>query len=306
MCPRCAGPANAMLRAPPNLSYRSPPHLRHAPLAAPQSCDSPLVAAPCNQPLLNADAKDKVQITAKVAKGPLKAADGLTPEHIVIKLCFSKPFVVDRPWRKPNDAIDVSAAFDWCDYGRGGRARRDLERLQSKRLGSLAKTPGCNLQHAPLHPPRAARAARHAAALRSAPCSKGLACVPAPHALAHTALTSPSPPAPALLHSQRDRSCPQTVATLPVAANNTYTVTWPVPKGAPKATWYVKVFADCKNGTETVFCQYDSTADTNYVATQIIESMPTAMKAAVAVCSCIAPVFLALFFIKERMLKKTA
>lgn len=176
----------------------------------PQACDSPVLDAPCNQPLLNADAHDKLKITAKVAKAPLKAADGLKPEHIVIKMCFSKPFVADRPWRKPNDIID------------------------------------------------------------------------------------------------RDRSCPQTVATLPVAANNTYTVTWPIPKAAPKATWYVKVFADCKNGTDTVYCQFDSTADKAYVATSIIESTPTAMKAAVAVCSAIAPVFLALFFIKERVLKKTA
>ena len=40
----------------------------------------------------------------------LKTIDDLTPKRVVIKACYSKPSATDRPWRKSNDVIDVSAA----------------------------------------------------------------------------------------------------------------------------------------------------------------------------------------------------
>ncbi|KAI8465807.1 MAG: hypothetical protein J3K34DRAFT_525056 [Monoraphidium minutum] len=175
----------------------------------PQTCASPALDAPCNQPLLGAAAKDKVQITAKLTKAPLKVVDSLKAQTVVLRLCFSKPFTVDRPWRKANDAID------------------------------------------------------------------------------------------------RDRSCSQTVAKMPLASNNTYTATWNVPKGAPKATWYAQVLVECANGTSTSYCQFDNTADVAYLGTKIIDSTPVSMTVAVAVCSAIAPTFLAAFFIKEHFLKKS-
>ncbi|KIZ06132.1 hypothetical protein MNEG_1817 [Monoraphidium neglectum] len=128
-----------------------------------------------------------------------------------MRLCFAKPFVVDRPWRKPGDVID------------------------------------------------------------------------------------------------KDKACPQVIGTVPISAtNNTYTATWAVTKSTPKATWYAQVFVECKNGTATGFCQYDTSVNQTYVGTQIIESTPVSMKVAVALCSAIAPVFLAAFFIKEQVLKKKA
>lgn len=174
----------------------------------PSVCDKPAFAAPCNQPPLNADSKDKVRITATLSKPPLKTVDGLVADAVVIRLCFSKPFVADRPWRKPSEIIDM------------------------------------------------------------------------------------------------DKSCQAPVAKLPLAANGTYTAVWAVPKGAPRATWYAQVLVQCQNGTASAWCQTDSTKEANYIATQIIPSTPTSMKVAVAVCSAIAPAFLAAFFIKERVMKK--
>jgi hypothetical protein len=175
-----------------------------------QTCDSPAITAPCNQPLLTAAAADRVRVTAKLNQTQLRTDGGLEPTGVVLRLCFSKPFVADRPWRKPNDKIDF------------------------------------------------------------------------------------------------DRSCPPSgnVAKLEVAANGTYTGVWKVPKNAPKATWYAMVLVECKNGTATVYCQTDSTKGLNFVGTQIIESVPAALKIAAALCSAVAPVFLLAFFIKERVAKK--
>ena len=66
-------------------------------------------------------------------------AGGLAPVNVTVRLCFSKPSTVDRPWRKASPIID------------------------------------------------------------------------------------------------KDKSCPYTLATLPVAESGAYTVTWVVPKAAPKA-----------------------------------------------------------------------
>jgi hypothetical protein len=104
----------------------------------------------------------------------------------------------------------------------------------------------------------------------------------------------------------KDRACPQTLATLPIAANGTYSAVWPVPKAAVKATWYAQVLVECKNGTELTVCQYDNTANKTYVSTQIMHSTPVSLQVAAAVCSAIAPAVLVAFFIKEQVLKKRA
>jgi hypothetical protein len=73
-------------------------------------CTEDKLSAACNQPLLSADAKDKLQVTAALKNSPIKTIDDLTPKRVVIKACYTKPSAVDRPWRKTNDVIDVSAS----------------------------------------------------------------------------------------------------------------------------------------------------------------------------------------------------
>lgn len=177
----------------------------------PQVCSSPALSAACNQPLLSADHHDKVRVTAKLADGKLLAVNGMKPDGVVLRLCFSKPSTADRPWRKAADAID------------------------------------------------------------------------------------------------RDRSCPHTVAKLPLAANGTYSGTFVIPAAMPRATWYAQVLATCKNGTVgPVFCQYDNTVNATYFGTDIIASTPGSLKVAVGVCSAIAPAFLLAFFLREQYFKKQA
>lgn len=62
---------------------------------------------------MSADAKDRVRVTARLnGTRALRVAKGLKPVNVTIRLCFSKPFVADRPWRKPSDIIDVSFVMD--------------------------------------------------------------------------------------------------------------------------------------------------------------------------------------------------
>lgn len=77
----------------------------------PQICTEDKVSAACNQPLLSADAKDKLQVTATLRDGAtqLKTLDNLPAKRVVIKACYTKPSTADRPWRKANDVIDVSS-----------------------------------------------------------------------------------------------------------------------------------------------------------------------------------------------------
>jgi hypothetical protein len=75
----------------------------------PADCTEDKISAACNKPLLTADAKDKLLVTAALKDSPLKTIDDLTPKRVVIKACYTKPSTADRPWRKSNDVIDVSA-----------------------------------------------------------------------------------------------------------------------------------------------------------------------------------------------------
>jgi hypothetical protein len=66
-----------------------------------------------------------------------------------------------------------------------------------------------------------------------------------------------------------------------------------------KASWYASVLVQCTNGTGVSFCQYDSTRNATYWGTTVINSTPTGMVVATAVCSAIGPLFLGGYFIKD-------
>lgn len=131
----------------------------------------------------------------------------------------------------------------------------------------------------------------------------------------------------------KDKSCPHVLATLPVNGEGVYSATWKVPKNAPRATWYAQAYVSCANSTAAeaakshdkmaatvigaahakradapppVICAVSSTKGANFFATAPILSVPTGMTVAAGICSAIAPLFLALFFIKERAMKKSA
>jgi hypothetical protein len=72
----------------------------------PQVCDQDKFTAACNQPLLSADAKDKLQVTATLTSSPLKTIDNLPAKKVVFRACYTKPSIADRPWRKSNNVID--------------------------------------------------------------------------------------------------------------------------------------------------------------------------------------------------------
>lgn len=135
----------------------------------------------------------------------LRGLGGLTPKNVTIRLCFSKPFTADRPWRKPAPVLDVRAhsctlhARTHACTNAAFACRHQQDALLHARLSACM----CMLPRRALTPPR----------LRPLPCAP----------------------------RQSDKSCPHMLATLPVSANGTYTATWKVPKGAPRATWYAQV-----------------------------------------------------------------
>lgn len=73
-------------------------------------CSQDKLSAACNQPLLSADAQDKIKVTAvlKAGASQLKTIDNLPAKRVVVKACYGKPSTVDRPWRKADGVIDVS------------------------------------------------------------------------------------------------------------------------------------------------------------------------------------------------------
>eukprot|EP00878_Enallax_costatus_P002739 GHUV01002928.1.p1 GENE.GHUV01002928.1~~GHUV01002928.1.p1 ORF type:complete len:265 (+),score=73.35 GHUV01002928.1:83-796(+) len=171
-----------------------------------QICKEDKVSAACNKPLLTADAKDKLQLTATLKDGAtqLKTIDNLQPKKVFVKACYSKPSTADRPWRKANDVID------------------------------------------------------------------------------------------------KDKSCPFIVKSSEFTANSTtVNVEWPIPKNMTKAAWFAAIYVQCQNGTDVAWCQTDSTKNATYFGTNIINSTPTGMIIATAVCSAIGPLFLASYFLKD-------
>lgn len=172
-----------------------------------RNCSKEAVAAPCNQPPLNADAGDKLTVTAALKGDALRTAGDLDPKRVLLKACYAKPSTADRPWRKPNDVID------------------------------------------------------------------------------------------------KDRSCPFIIKATNFSGGSV-TADWPIPKNMTKAAWYAQVMVQCQNGTQLSFCQYDNTKNASYWSTSIINSTPTPMIIATAVCSAIAPIFLAVFFARDVWARK--
>lgn len=175
----------------------------------PQVCPDDVYAAPCNQPPLNADAKDKLRVTATLKAEPLRTVGDLEPKRIWVKACYARSSLVDRPWRKGNDNID------------------------------------------------------------------------------------------------KDKSCPFIVRATDFNAS-TYTFEWNVPKNMTKAMWYAQVLVQCTNGTQLSFCQTDNTRNTTFFATSSINSTPTSMIIATAVCSAVGPLFLAGYFLKDMLARGKA
>ncbi|KAF6262132.1 hypothetical protein COO60DRAFT_674518 [Scenedesmus sp. NREL 46B-D3] len=98
----------------------------------------------------------------------------------------------------------------------------------------------------------------------------------------------------------KDKSCPFIIRSQELVGSN-YTVEWPIPANMTKAAWYATVLVQCENGTLNSYCQFDNTLDKNYFGTNIINSTPTSMIIATAICAAIGPLFLAGYFIKDFM-----
>lgn len=103
----------------------------------------------------------------------------------------------------------------------------------------------------------------------------------------------------------KDKSCPFVIRSAEFNATN-YSFDWAVPKNMTKATWYTAVLVACQNGTGLSYCQYDSTVNKTYFATNIINSTPTGMVVATAVCSAIGPIFLAAYFLRDMLTRGKA
>jgi hypothetical protein len=103
-----------------------------------------------------------------------------------------------------------------------------------------------------------------------------------------------------------DKSCPFVIRSTEYdAAKATYAFEWPVPKNMTKATWFTSVLVQCTNGTGNSYCQHDSTVNQTYFATNIINSTPTGMVVATAVCSTIGPLFLGVYFLRDMITRKS-
>lgn len=101
----------------------------------------------------------------------------------------------------------------------------------------------------------------------------------------------------------KDKSCPFIIKDVPINANGTYTVTWLLPKNTTKAAWYTQVRVQCQNGSLTSYCQFDTTQNQTYWATNIINSTPVGLKVATAICSAVGPLFLIAFFLRDYLTK---
>lgn len=75
-----------------------------------QICNITDVNAACNQPGMNPDQGDKVKVLFSY-NGTLKTLNGATPKSATLRFCYTGPFIADRPWRKFNAVISVSARY---------------------------------------------------------------------------------------------------------------------------------------------------------------------------------------------------
>ncbi len=90
-------------------------------------------------------------------------------------------------------------------------------------------------------------------------------------------------------------------------ATNTFDATWAVSskKDLPTATFFPIVLVQCETPSGGLdWCQFDSSNNKNYWASQKIDSVTPAMRAAVIVGSIIGPAFLIGYFVYDNYLKK--
>lgn len=75
----------------------------------PVTCNQTSITAACNQPPLTADNGDKLRVDLQLKDKTLKTFDNLDPKRVLVRACYTTASAVDRPWRKGNNVIDVSA-----------------------------------------------------------------------------------------------------------------------------------------------------------------------------------------------------
>jgi hypothetical protein len=229
----------------------------------PLDCAEDKVSAACNKPLLTADAKDKLQVTAALKESPLKTIDDLTPKRVIIKACYTKPSTADRPWRKSNDVIDVSAiaaaaapptAAALCTKHAALMPTIQLIPAQiSYCCNSIAKPAA---QQQPLRHAYLSLSARVTHQHTPACCCCCCCCCCRP---------------------QKDKSCPFVIKSAELNASS-YTVEWPIPKNMTRAAWYATVLVQCENGTVNSYCQV-SLAAAAAAALQCVFSWPVCVYA---------------------------
>lgn len=88
--------------------------MKTAPMGPPEFaplpiCNDTSTTAPCNQPLLNNDNGAVLSVEFALKEEPLRTVDNMAPTGLIFKACYSAASTADRPWRKPNAVVDVSA-----------------------------------------------------------------------------------------------------------------------------------------------------------------------------------------------------
>ena len=129
----------------------------------------------------------------------------------------------------------------------------------------------------------------------------------------HASPHAPSPPHPPPHPNapQKDRSCPLKVADVNITATNatnSFDRTWSLSSkmDMPTASYFAQVFVQCDvGGGKLDWCQADSTNNKSYWASQKIQSVTPAMRAAVVVGAIIGPAFLAAYFVWDNYIKKS-
>jgi hypothetical protein len=90
----------------------------------PHNCTEKNLGKSCNQPAMNPDKNDKIQINITLKNETsvknFQTHKAGTPTKVVVKLCYSETSSMDRPWRKANKVIAKNKAcpitvksFDW-------------------------------------------------------------------------------------------------------------------------------------------------------------------------------------------------
>lgn len=102
---------------------------------------------------------------------------------------------------------------------------------------------------------------------------------------------------------QKSKNCPQTMGAFYFDGSNVTekTIIYNLRDNTTEATWYVAVFVQCQNGSTLSPCQWDSTANSTYYPTTTDDQVTTSILVSAIVCSTLAPLFLAGYFLKDYM-----